>query len=194
MLGNIVRVTKSVRRTTSRTTISCASARRFGAIYVNGYYVADHEFVVVADKIGSKPSAQFDYGPQSESMTHPGQLVELSATATTTKTGDVKAWNGDPSSHARFEKLNASDAAVVAEGRKMDAALGTPAKPGPVDYSILPQGPTRPIAIQRRALLRTMLFNPSIRERLASNHRTDRMPWSEPSGKSEWQTTPSTPT
>lgn len=113
------------------------------AIYYDGIYVADHEFVVVADKYGATPRAQFDYGPSSESLNRPGQLVELHGTTTATRRDDDKAWSGDPASHTRSVKLNASDAAVIAAGKKMDSALGTPDHPGGIKYSILPNGPNQ---------------------------------------------------
>ena len=110
------------------------------AIIFLGVHVADHMFVVVADKYGGTPKAQFDYGPQRESVMNPGQLVELHGTTMGTRVDDDKAWHGDPSSHAHSEVINAPDAAVIAAGNKMDTALGTPAKPGEVKYSITPNG------------------------------------------------------
>jgi RHS repeat-associated protein len=113
------------------------------AIYFGGVYVADHEFVVVADKYGGTPKAQFDYGPSSSSLDHPGSLVELHGTNAPTRLDDDKAWHGDPSSEARSVKLNASDAAVISAGTRLDSGLGTPDHPGGIKYSILPSGPNQ---------------------------------------------------
>ena len=68
-------------------------------------------------------------------------MVELHETTSATRRDDDRAWRGNPDSHARSIKLDAPDSAVVAAGRKLDSALGTPDHPGGIKYSILPNGP-----------------------------------------------------
>jgi RHS repeat-associated protein len=99
--------------------------------------VGNHVFVVVADKYGAPPKAQFDYGPDDKS----GKLVELHGNPSnfTTKT-DTDAYRGLDST-ASVTTINASDASAIAAGNKMDQEVGTPAKPGGVSYNKFPSGP-----------------------------------------------------
>jgi RHS repeat-associated protein len=98
--------------------------------------VGNHVFVVVADKYGAPPKAQFDYGPDDKS----GRLVELHGNPSnfTTKT-DTDAYKGLDST-VSVAPINASDANVIAAGDKMDQELGTPGKPGGVNYAMFPDG------------------------------------------------------
>lgn len=110
----------------------------------------NHMFVGVKDdNTGAK--TQFSYGPQGNPITNPGKLVNLNGQ--TTGDDDASAFTSflaDPSAAAAngivAELINASDPAVIASGKAVNAVLGTqdnPAASAP-NYSILPNDPYTP--------------------------------------------------
>jgi len=101
-------------------------------------YLADHNFVVVADKLGGPIQTRFSYGP---SMPGGGQLVSATGSHDATDSGDLAAWanSTNPFSGVRARQIPASDAAVIRAGQSVDRYLGTAIHPGSVGYSPVPE-------------------------------------------------------
>lgn len=105
-------------------------------------------FVVVADELGGEITAQYSYGPSNRaSWSNPnmgglnpmGHLVSLAGTGTATDVGDQNDWaslaGGEALPGVSSTQIDASDAAVMAAGQHVNAALGTIEKPGPIGYA-----------------------------------------------------------
>ena len=101
-------------------------------------FLADHSFVVVADKPSGAIQARFSYGP---SKPDGGQLVSETDSHNDTDNDDLAAWSAtnNPLSWVRMQPIPAPDAAVIAAGRSLDRYLGTPRNPGPVEYIAMPE-------------------------------------------------------
>lgn len=98
--------------------------------------IADHSFVVVADKPGATPQARFSYGPTQDGR----HLVSAAGSHDRTDKADEAAWNNwnNPLYGVRMEPIPASDASVLAAGESLNHYLGTPGHPGSVGYSLVP--------------------------------------------------------
>jgi hypothetical protein len=102
-----------------------------------------HMTVVVADRLGAPVTARFSYGPTDRNV-FTNRLVSHTGSGSDTDRADANAWRAlaraDTAGEAGVSAtpINASDAAVIAAGNEMDAALGTRTQPGDTTYAELP--------------------------------------------------------
>jgi RHS repeat-associated protein len=110
-------------------------------VIVAGVEVSKHSFVVVTNEKGQVVE-RFSYGPSSESMSNPGQLVSLTGTDTGTNNDDAAAWSNQGKGVVVVDltKKGYKDADVLASGQRVNNALGTRDNPGPTKYNAVPDG------------------------------------------------------
>jgi hypothetical protein len=102
-----------------------------------------HMTVVVAERLGAPVTARFSYGPTDRNIFN-NKLVSHTGSDSPTDQADANAWRALARADTAGEAgvtgtpINASDAAVIAAGNEMDAALGSVERPGSTTYAELP--------------------------------------------------------
>lgn len=104
-----------------------------------------HMFVVVADRLGARPEARFSYGSSgsvSQTLRNSTNLVSVTGSSRNeTDRGDRGAWAALRNPAAAGEsgiavvRIDAADSTVIAAGNLVNAATGSTARPGGIDYS-----------------------------------------------------------